>query len=165
MTLATQRKEVTEMELLERHVDARNRVNAKSIEIGHRLDEILKEYEGVKIVKVTPYRSWVKKIADQASALQDELQEQGFRLVFAFSDYSVWATLDTTFPVSDVSVQYVKAEMCVCSVSDCCLAAFRGEFPAPRTDYTAEEVLETRSRISALEQQIRGLKDQIRHFA
>jgi polyhydroxyalkanoate synthesis regulator phasin len=165
MTLTALQKEATEMELLERHVETRNRVNAKSIEVGQRLGEILKEYEGAKIVKVTPYRSWVKKIADQASALQDELQEQGFQLVFAFSDYSVWATLDTTFPVSDVSVQYVKAEMYVCSVSDCCLTVFRGEFPAPRTDYTAEEVVETRSRISALERQIRELKDQIRHFA
>ena len=164
MTLATQKKEATEMELLERHVEARNRVNAKSIEIGRRLSEILKEYEGAKIVKVTPYRTWVKKIADQASALQDELQEQGFRLVFTFSDYSIWATLDTTFPVSDVSVQYVRAEMYVCSVSDCCLRQFRWQFEDPRTDYTAKEVLETRSRISALEQQIRELKDQITHF-
>lgn len=165
MTLTTQKKEVTEMELLERHVDARNRVNAKSIEIGRRLSEILKEYEGAKIVKVTPYRTWVKKIADQASALQGELQEQGFHLVFTFSDYSVWATLDTTFPVSDVSVQYVEAKMYVCSVSGCCLNVFEREFPIPRTDYTASEVLETRSRISVLEQQIRELKDQIRHFA
>lgn len=165
MTLATQKKEATEMELLERHVEARNRVNAKSIEIGRRLSEILKEYEGAKIVKVTPYRAWVKKIADQASALQDELQERGFRLVFTFSDYSVWATLDTTFPVSDVSVQYVKAEMYICSVSDCCLTTFKRESPAPRIDYTAGEVLETRSSICTLEQKIRELKDQIRHFA
>ena len=165
MTLTALQKEATEMELLERHVETRNRVNTKSIEVGQRLGEILKEYEGAKIVKVTPYRSWVKKIADQASALQDELQEQGFRLVFTFSDYSVWATLDATFPVSSISVQYVKAEMYVCSVSDCCLTVFKREFPAPRTDYTAEEVVETRSRISALERQIRELKDQIRHFA
>lgn len=164
MTLATQNEGTAEIELLERHVDARNRVNAKSIEVRRRLGEILEKYEGGKIVKVTPYKSWVKKIADQVSALQNELQEQGLFLVFAFSDYSVWATLQTTFRVSDMSVNYVKVDIYVCSLSDCCLAVGQGEVPAPRTDYTVSEVLETRSRISALEKQIRELKSQICHF-
>lgn len=164
MTPATQIKETTEKEFLQRHVETRNRVNAKSIELGQRLDEFLKKYEGAKIVKVTPYRSWVKNIADQVSALQDELQGQGFRLIFTFSDYSIWATLDTTFRVSDMRVEYVKAEMYVCSVSNCCLAAFRKEFPTPRVDYTVEEVIETRSHIHRLEQEIRELKGRICHF-
>lgn len=164
MTLATQNKGAAEIELLERRVDARNRVNAKSIEVRRRLGEILKEYEGEKIVKVIPYKSWVEKIADQVSALQNELQEQGFYLVFAFSDYSVWATLQTTFRGSDMSVNYIKVDIYVCSLSDCCLAVGQDEVSDPRTDYTVSEVLETCSRISALKEQIRELKSQICDF-
>jgi len=153
----------TETRIMAERVQARNLVNSKSNQVSKRIQEILFDFREKKIVNSTPYWTWSKKVKDRMSAFQDELQAEKFRLVFVFSEHGVWGTLDTTFPVSDCAVEYVKAEIPICTLSDCCLESVGAPLDR-RTDYTLTEVLSVMSKISRLEDEVRFLKNQIREF-
>jgi len=155
----------TNADLLEAQVATRNSVNQTANKLQLRLTDLLRPYIGQKIIKTTPYRSATKKISTILDPIQAELHLRGFRLVFDWSfQYTVYATLDKTYRVSESAVDYVKRDIYICLIRDGILEGFR-EFEPARTDYTAEEVTETRKKIAALEKQVSDLKSSITEFS
>lgn len=151
--------------LLEAQVATRNLVNQTANELQLKLQDLLRPYIGQKIIKTTPYTSPTKKISAILDPIQSELHEKGFRLHFEWCyNYTVYAILDKTYKVSDCAVDYVKRDIYICSVKDNILESFQECRPA-RTDYTAEEITETRKKIAALEKQVSDLKSSIREFS
>lgn len=151
--------------LLEKRVKTRNLVNAKATEVRGEICRLLEKHDGRKIIKVTPYRSFVKPVGESLGALQRILQDQGFRLIFDLtSTYRVYAALDTTFPCGEHSVDYVKKLFCVCGLEDDVLANLVIEHEEFRSDYTVEEIIELRKRREELDQQLRDVKHRLEEF-
>lgn len=155
----------TEEKNLARHVSTRNQVNVMANELRVHFKNILGPYTGKKVIKVTPYKYWVKSIEPASHNLRDWMQEEGFRLTFTFGDSCIFANLDKTYKNSEHSVNYVKQEFTIALIRDCILEdceRFIGD--KFRIDYTAEEIAETRKQIRDLESQISQLKSNIREF-
>jgi len=148
-------------------ITTRNSVNLKAMEIQRRLGEILVPCVGKKVRKVSGHGGWIAALDKQLDRFYAELRAEGFRCwVSCRSD---WASLEVqaTFNSADlVGGGHAKA-----SVS---LAKITGEagvlveiFPpvSLRTDYTLEWVESTRKQAAQLEDQVRGLRSQLREFA
>lgn len=155
----------TQEKNLARHVSTRNQVNVMANELRLHFKDILKPYIGKKVVKVTPYKYWLKSIEPKTRNLQNWMHEQGFRLTFTFCNSCIFANLDKTYKVSEQRVDFVKQEFTIALIRDCiledCEKFICDKF---RIDYTSEEITETRKQISDLESQISQLKSNIREF-
>jgi hypothetical protein len=149
---------------LAQQVDARNRLNAKANELAPLLQEVLKPCIGSKVIKVTPYRSWTKKVADELRKSTEELHECGYRLTYNIYEYNVFATVDTTYRNVGETVGYLEVEFCLCSLTGDRLSAV-DPITERRTDYTMEEVAEKRAKLLELEKQVNGLKSELREFS
>jgi hypothetical protein len=154
--------------LLQRKVETRNKVNAKANELRIELAKILQPFVGKKVIKVTPYKQWTaavsKVLYELTSAPEfDGPHEGSFRLVWDFYQYSIYATLDTTYPVSDSSVDYVKREFAVCPLDGDLLKGFPVVDPA-RTDYTVDGVTEDLTKLEELRAEVSTMESKLREF-
>lgn len=167
---------------LAQQVEARNRLNAKANELAALLQEALKPYIGSKVIKVTPYTSWTKKVAEALDKVTSDLPSfysesgmrilHGYRLTYNIYDYSVYVELDTVYRnVRNVgeSVGYLKVEFRLCSLNGDHLASQQLSAVEPiterRTDYTVQELTEKRTKLLELEQEVRELKSELGEFS
>lgn len=151
---------------LAREVEARNTLNRRATEIFGHLTDILYPYIGRKVVKVTPYRTWVKVLADAFNSLHTDLHSEGFRLVFEFYSHSIYAKLTYSYRVPGVSYSHFID----CGFSLCSLEGqgqtLKSLAKAPDyKKYCPKEITEARQAISALEDQIRELESRLGAFS
>jgi hypothetical protein len=159
-------------ELLQHQVDTRNKVNAKANELQAEFIKLLQPFVGKKVIKVTPYRQWTKQVStllcEQTSVAEFAGPWNGsFRLSWDFYQYTVYATIDTTFKVSDSSVKYVKREFAVCRLDGNCDGTSITGLPDLanfRTDYTLDEVVQKMTELSELEAKVADIKSELREF-
>lgn len=154
---------------LQRKVDTRNKVNAKANELQAEFTKLLQPFVGKKVIKVTPYRQWTKQVAAVIDPLiSREGLDTKFRIVFNFSAYSVYATVDTTYRLGEYSVDYVARSFYVCGLDGDCDGTSLTELPRDpanfRTDYTLEEVVQKMTELSELETKVADIKSQLREF-
>jgi hypothetical protein len=160
-------------ELLQLQVATRNKVNAKANELQAEFIKLLRPFVGKKVIKVAPYRQWTKQVStllcEQTSVAEFAGPWNGsFRLSWDFYQYTVYATIDTTFKVSESSVEYVKREFAVCRLDGNCDGTSITGLPDPanfRTDYTVQELTEKRTKLLELEQQVSELKSELQEFS
>lgn len=157
---------------LSQQVEARNRLNAKANELALLLQEVLKPYIGSKVIKVTPYRDWTKKVAEALDKVTSDLPSlysnlHGYRLTYNIYGYNVYVDLDTTYRnVRNVgeTVGYLKVEFRLCSLTGDHLSAVE-PITERRTDYTVRELTEKRTKLFELEQEVSELKSELREFS
>lgn len=132
-------------------IEALNKVNSAAPKILSRLHEILQPSIGKKIIVQKPWRTWCKKLQDQINAIHEEMRENQIRIVFHFSERSIWADIDTTIPCGPFSVEYVKQSFNVARISDNNLVELTPvESLKFRTDYTEEEINEKMQKLREL---------------
>lgn len=154
---------------LSQQVEARNRLNAKANELAPLLQEVLKPCIGSKVIKVTPYRNWTKKVAEALDKVTSDLPSlyfdlHGYRLIYNIYDYNVYVDLDTTYRDVGETVGYLKVEFRLCSLDGDRLSAVE-PITERRTDYTVQELTEKRTKLFELEQEVSELKSELREFS
>jgi hypothetical protein len=172
----------TDHELLARRVATRNLVNAKANELQAEFRNLLAPwllrtvtslpFIDKKVVKVTPYSTWTKQVAQVLDTVTSRPDFAGphtgrFRLVYTFCAYSVYAEIDTTYRIDEHSVNYVKQEFCVCRLDGNCDGTSITGLPDPanfRTDYTLEEIVRKMTELSELETKAADIKSELREF-
>jgi len=155
-------------ELLQRKVDTRNKVNAKANELQAEFAKLLQPFVGKKVIKLTPCRQWTKQVSAVIDPLiSREGLDTKFRIVFNFSAYSVYATVDTTYRLSEYSVDYVARSFYVCGLDgDCDGTSLTGlpDLANFCTDYTLDEVVQKMTELSELEAKVSDIKSELREF-
>lgn len=161
---------------LSQQVEARNRLNAKANELAPLLQKVLKPYIGSKVIKMTPYSSWTKKVAEALDKVTSDLPSfysesgmtilHGYRLTYNIYDYAVYVDLDTTYRNVGESVGYLrlKVKFRLCSLNGDHLSAVE-PITERRTDHTVQELKEKRTKLLELEQQVSELKSELREFS
>ena len=148
-----------------RHVSTRNAVNVMANELRLHFADVLDPFIDKKVIKVTPYAYWTVKVKKELEQIEKWMEDQKFRLSYTFTDYYVWADLDKTYQVGEHSVDYVKQQFQICKLRDfVILESCRFDCDKFRTDYTPEEVTQTRKKIRDLENQVSELKSTISEF-
>jgi hypothetical protein len=126
---------------LDLQVSTRNKVNSKANYVSTYLRSLLSDYFKKKVVKFTPYKTWTAQIKKEIDKLQEQLQDNKFRIVFIFGNGNIYAEIDTTFPVDQGRVRYVKQHFYVARFSEDTGALTEvSSVDSFRTDYTAQEV-------------------------
>ena len=132
-------------------IEALNKINSAAPQILSRLHEILAPSIGKKIVVQKPWKGWGKRIHDQINALHEEMRENQIRLVFHFSDRSIWMDIDTTIPCGPYSVEYVKQSFNVARIENNSLVELTPvESLQFRTDYTEKEIADKMKKLREL---------------
>jgi hypothetical protein len=155
---------IVDPERLAPEVQHRNEVNHWANALRVTIKEVLEPYGGDKVIKFTPYKGWIKKLADQLKGI---CLPKNYTLVYNFSsDKTVYAELKTHYraPCGDW-VNYVSQEFYICSIVD---STHLEEVFRPcklfRTDYTVDEIVSAREEIRSLESRVSQLKSQISEF-
>lgn len=132
-------------------IEAINKINAAAPQILSRLHEILQPSIGKKILVHKPWKTWGKKLQEQMNALHEEMRGNQIRIVFHFSERSIWAEIDTTIPCGPYSVEYVKQSFNVARIENNNLLELNPvESLQFRTDYTEEEICEKMRKLQEL---------------
>lgn len=132
-------------------IESINKINAAAPEILSRLHEILQPAIGKKIIVQKPWRTWGKKIQEQMNHLHDYVRSNQIRLVFHFSERSIWADIDTTIPCGPYSVEYIKQSFSVAEIASGDLVELTPiDSLKFRTDYTEEEINEKMKKLKEL---------------
>ena len=97
-------------------VEARNHVNQTAREFQLRLIEVLRDYKGKKIGKVSPYRTWIASLSSKIEEIKSQFP--GFRIVFEFRFSSLSCVIDKSFPLESclMGCFYVKKSFFVCQL-------------------------------------------------
>jgi hypothetical protein len=159
-------------ELLRRRVATRNLVNAKANDSQAEFRNLLEPFIGKKVIKVTPYSTWTKQVANVLDTVTSRADFAGphtgrFRLVYNFCAYSVYAEIDTTYRIDEHSVNYVKQEFCVCYLDGDHYSTTLISLPDLanfRTDYTVEEIIEKRAKQAELQAELRAIESGLYEF-
>lgn len=160
---------------LQRKVDTRNKVNAKANELQAEFTKLLQPFVGKKVIKVTPYRQWTKQVGtllcEQTLVAEFAGPWNGsFRLSWDFCNYTVYASIDTCYRLTDSPdspVEYVKRAFAVCRLDGNCDGTSITGLPDPanfRDDYTLEEVVQRMTELSELEAKVADIKGELREF-
>ena len=154
---------IVDPEHLALEVQHRNEVNHWANVLRDTIKEVLVPYGGNKVIKLTPYKGWIKKLADQLKGIYFP---ENYTLVYNFSsDYTVYAELNTHYlvPGSNWS-RRVTQRLYICSIVD--LTHLEEVRPCElfRTDYTVDEIVSAREEIRSLESRVSELKSQIFEF-
>lgn len=150
---------------LELQVATRNKVNAKANYVCSYLLDLFAKYEGKKIVKFTPYKSFTAQIKKEIEQLQQQVYEQKFRLSFYIGHGSISAELDTTYPVSEYSVNYVKQDFYLARyVCETGVVNKLYDFHSFRSDYTEQEIVDKRKRLAFLDREMSELQGELNRF-
>ena len=156
----------TSEELLTRRVEAVNKVNGYAKRLQKQMLELLKPYQGKKIVKASgSYPELIAKITKPEA-------EKGFRYWFRISEYRVDVELDTTYRTSGESegchsVSYVKQSIHICTLTnktDLKELSDGSYTDKLREDFTFLEVWNKRKEIAELNDQIGRLEVSIYQF-
>jgi len=132
-------------------IEAINKINSAAPQILSRLHEILAPSLGKKILVSHPWDRWSKKLQPQLNALHEEMRENQIRLVFHFSERSIWADIDTTIPCGPYSVEYVKQSFNVARIENNNLVELTPvESLQFRADYTEEEIADKMQKLREL---------------
>ena len=132
-------------------IEALNKVNSSAPQILSRLHEILAPSIGKKILVQKPWRTWGKKIQDQINLLHEEMRGNQIRIVFHFSERSIWADIDTTIPCGPFSVDYVKQSFNVARIENNNLLELTPiDSVQFRTDYTEQEIADKMQKLKEL---------------
>lgn len=146
-------------------VATRNKVNSKANYVCSYLLDLFANYEGKKIVKFTPHKTFTASIKKEIEQLQQQLAEQKFRLSFYFGHGSISAELDTTYLVSECAVNYVKQDFYLAQyVCETGVLSKIYDIHSFRADYTEEEIINKRAQIKELKTALSELKSSIRDF-
>lgn len=159
-----QNPEYTAEKNLARQVATRNAVNVMANELRLHFREVLSRHVGKKVLKVTPYRTWTAKVKEELLHIEEWMEEQNFRMRYELSCSSIWVEIDKTYPVGEHTVNYVKQIITIGKVEDCVLVSCDIKCEPYRTNYTVEEVKETRKKIAELDREISALKSSIHEF-
>jgi hypothetical protein len=150
---------------LDLQVATRNKLNAKANYVSTYLQSLLSNYFEKKVVKFTPYKTWTAQIKKEIDNLQQQLQDNKFRIVFNFGHGNVYAELDTTFPVDGGGVRYVKQHFYVARFSEDTGALTEvSSVDSFRTDYTVQEITDKAQKLSELDKITRELKSELSRF-
>jgi hypothetical protein len=156
----------TQEELLTRQVDAINKLSGYSKRLQNQLLELLKPYQGKKIVKSSgSYPELMAKITRPEP-------EEDFRYWLRISEYRIDVEVDTTYKTREhegggYSVNYVKQSFHLCTISDGTdlKELTDGKYlQGRREDFTAREIQEKRQKISELEKHISAIRSGIYPF-
>ena len=132
-------------------IEALNKINSAAPQILSRLHEVLSPSLGKKILVSHPWERWSKKLQPQLDALHEEMRANQIRLVFHFSERSIWADIDTTIPCGPYSVEYVKQSFNVARIENNNLVELTPvESLQFRTDYTEEEIADKMQKLREL---------------
>lgn len=132
-------------------IDAINKINAAAPQILSRVHEILTPSIGKKILVQKPWKTWGKKLQEDFTALHEKMRENQIRLVFHFSDRSIWADIDTTIPCGPYSVEYVKQSFSVARIADGNLVELTPiDSLQFRADYTEKEIADKMQKLKEL---------------
>jgi trans-aconitate methyltransferase len=146
-------------------VATRNKVNSKANYVCTYLLDLFARYEGKRIVKFTPYKTFTAQIKKEIYQLQQRLAEQKFRLIFDFGCGFISAELDTTYPVSEYSVNYVKQVLCLASYAcETGVVNKLHDIHSFRSDYTEQEIINKRERLAFLDREMSELQGELRRF-
>lgn len=143
-------------------IEALNYLNAQAPQILAELNQILSPYIGKKIQKAHPWDKWVAKVSPQIQALTDKCRDGGIRIIFRFYNSHLCATIDTTVPSGNYSVDYVAQDFAVADISGHDLKALRD--PASlnlRTDYTEAEIADKQAQVAKLKEEIFRIEGEI----
>ncbi len=156
----------TSEELLTRRVEAVNKVNGYAKRLQKQILELLKPYQGKKIVKASgSYPELIAKITKPE-------QDKGFRYWFRISEYRIDAELDTTYITGGEqdechSVAYVKQSIHICTLTNGTDLKELSDGACTdklREDFTFLEVWNKRKEIGELNDQIGRLEVSIYQF-
>lgn len=165
------------IERLQREVATRNLVNEMSNRAGNALRLQFCEFAGMKVQKID--HSFTAKVS---AIVEDRLREcglfytgqgfgynEGYRFYVSPTSYSIFLEIDKTYddPVKErCGCHYVKASVYVASVRDLHVSTdtLNIEPISLKYNYTIEEVLELRSTIQKMEDDISELKGKAREF-
>jgi len=156
----------TSEELLIRRVEAVNKVNGYAKRLQDQILELLKPYQGKKIVKASgSYPELIAKITRPEP-------EDGFRYWFRISEHRIDVELDTTYRTSGNadechSVAYVKQSIHICTLSngtDLKELSDGSYTNALREDFSFIEVWNARMQIAVLNDDIGRLEISISQF-
>ena len=152
-------------ELLQLEVDTRNRVNQVANDFRIEAQRTLWAFQGRKVVKVTPYRTWTSRVRSHLDLIR---LPEGFRLVWEMGyGRRIYANLDATYPMpGGHGVQYVKQDMFVCllEADEVTLSAESLKLEDFRTDYTVTEIQQAWDQARKHEEAASALRSQIREF-
>lgn len=146
-------------------VQARNELNALANRLQTEIRNSLWTRLGKKVIKVTPYKNWIAPL--QTSMRLIQLPSQRHTLTFQFTDYTIWAELQTYYDVpGQSSIQYVKQVFLIGELEGGTILTKLVEpnLNPYRTDYTVEEVAGAFDRIEALKAEVQELQSQVREF-
>jgi hypothetical protein len=143
-------------------IEALNKINLSAPQILSRLHGILEPSIGKKILVQKPWRTWGKKLQEQMNAMHEEMRGNQIRIVFHFSERSIWADIDTTIPFGPFSVEYVKQSFNVARIADNNLVELTPvESLKFRTDYTEEEIADKMQKLRELRDAAFALEGEI----
>jgi hypothetical protein len=139
------------MKTTQTKIEAINKINAAAPQILSRIHEILNPSIGKKILVQKPWKTWGKKLQEDFIALHEKMRENQIRIVFHFSDRSIWADIDTTIPCGQYSVEYVKQSFSVARIEEGNLVELTPvESLQFRTDYTEKEIADKMQKLREL---------------
>jgi hypothetical protein len=144
------------------HVEARNALNAHSIQLRQDLISLLTPYLGCKIRKLSGWKGWIAKLDPEIRDLMTRYSEQHkITFHFEFSVYSFWVETKTHYPVADnSSVRYIKQTTFLGKWDEnngelqSLLTEDEQQVSNPKTDWQADEIVKLQARISDLRQQL-----------
>lgn len=156
----------TQEELLTRRVEAVNKVNGYAKRLQNQFVDLLKPYQGKKIVKASgSYPELIAKITRPEP-------EEGFRFWLRISEWRIDVELDTTYKTREhdgggYTCSYVKQSFHLCTLSegtDLKAITDGKHIEGMREDYTMEEIRDKRKKIEELQNQISEIKSGIYSF-
>lgn len=136
---------------METKIAAINKINSAAPQILSRLHDILQPSIGKKIIVQKPWKTWGKKLQEKINHLHDDVRSNKIRIIFRFSERSIWADIDTTIPCGPYSVEYIKQSFSVAEIDSGELVELTPiESLKFRTDYTEGEIADKMRKIQEL---------------
>ena len=154
----------TEEKNLKRHVSTRNQVNTMANELRLHFQKVLTPYLNKKVLKFSHRTTWTLRVKNDLEQIEQWIQDQKFRMYYEFSLSRIWVDLDKTYQVAEHAVDYVKQQFTICIIDGDTLASLDINYDKFRTDYTVEEIVETRQKIRELSLKLAILNQAFTNF-
>jgi hypothetical protein len=114
----TSKMSQSDIEILSRQIDCRNKTNSIAREISEKLKNLFDDYVGTKVVKVSNGNSFtakVKKEVDGIIAQYEDHHRAKVGIFFTFLYRSVYCNVKCSYQVSEYACDYVTREFFVFS--------------------------------------------------
>lgn len=146
-------------------IEKRNSLHKTAGKLHSVIAAILSEWIGKKVVKVTPYDSWVsalKKRIDEATEEVFRGEDCQYRVTYRFSENYVHADLDIIFD-AEHRCFYKNCIFSCCSI-DLGVLTEVAVLPELKTDYDFSAISAEIRELSDLKDRVRNLESSLRHF-